>query len=172
MTATQTKTLISGLITLVLAAALWPRIPALAHYAAIARVHLHGPDVSLWSAQPLAIKFHIFAAALAFLIGLLILVRPKGRGLHKTFGWAWVIAMGATAISSFFIRGLNGNAFSLIHLLSGWVVVALPMALYAIRNKRVNLHRRLMTGLFVGGLVIAGGLTFIPGRLMYQLFFG
>jgi uncharacterized membrane protein len=29
-----------------------------------------------------------------------------------------------------------------------------------------------MTGLVVGGLVIAGLLTFIPGRLMFGVFFG
>lgn len=34
------------------------------------------------------------------------------------------------------------------------------------------MHRRMMTGLFIGGLVIAGALTFLPGRLMWQVFFG
>jgi uncharacterized membrane protein len=29
-----------------------------------------------------------------------------------------------------------------------------------------------MAGLFLGGLIIAGVLTFIPGRLMWRLFFG
>lgn len=30
----------------------------------------------------------------------------------------------------------------------------------------------MMTGLFMFGLLVAGAFTFIPGRLMYQLFFG
>ena len=29
-----------------------------------------------------------------------------------------------------------------------------------------------MIGLYFGGILIAGGLTFLPGRLMYRLFFG
>jgi len=29
-----------------------------------------------------------------------------------------------------------------------------------------------MTGMFVGGLIVAGLLTFLPGRLMWTLFFG
>jgi uncharacterized membrane protein len=29
-----------------------------------------------------------------------------------------------------------------------------------------------MGALFVGGLVIAGGFTFLPGRLMWAVFFG
>ena len=29
-----------------------------------------------------------------------------------------------------------------------------------------------MTGMFVGGLLVAGALTFIPGRIMFETFFG
>jgi uncharacterized membrane protein len=29
-----------------------------------------------------------------------------------------------------------------------------------------------MRGLYIGGLIIAGLLTFIPGRIMYRMFFG
>jgi uncharacterized membrane protein len=29
-----------------------------------------------------------------------------------------------------------------------------------------------MTGMFVGGLIVAGALTFIPGRFFYAFFFG
>ncbi len=29
-----------------------------------------------------------------------------------------------------------------------------------------------MTGLYVGGLIFAGTLAFLPGRLMWQVFFG
>jgi uncharacterized membrane protein len=29
-----------------------------------------------------------------------------------------------------------------------------------------------MFGLYIGGLLIAGALTFAPGRLMHRLFFG
>lgn len=159
-------------VTAILLGALWPQMPNIVRYAGQVGFHPHGPDMALFATIPPQVKFHIAAAVSAFVIGLVILLQPKGSPLHKTLGWAWVIAMGATAISSFFITGLNGNSLSIIHLISGWTVVALPLGIYAIRNKQVLMHKRAMTSLFVGGLVIAGLFTFIPGRVMYQLFFG
>lgn len=46
------------------------------------------------------------------------------------------------------------------------------MAIYAVRRGKVQAHRRAMTGMFVGGLLVAGALTFLPGRLMWAIFFG
>ena len=164
--------IIRSVVLLILAVSiipLWPRIVGAAqHYG----FHPHLADAALWASLPLQIKFHIAAAVGAFVIGLIILLRPKGTGFHKTLGWSWVVAMAATAISSFFITGLNGHNLSIIHLISGWTVVALPMALVAIRRGNVKAHRRTMTGLYVGGLLIAGLLTFLPGRVMYVMFFG
>ena len=48
----------------------------------------------------------------------------------------------------------------------------LPIALVAARRHAVALHKRAMMGLYFGILLIAGALTFIPGRLMWRLFFG
>jgi len=159
-------------VTAILLGALWPQMPNILSYVAHVGFHPHWPDMTLFASIPPQVKFHIAAATAAFGIGVVILLQPKGSPLHKTLGWAWVIAMGATAFSSFFITGLNGNSLSIIHLISGWTVVALPLGIYAIRNKQVLMHKRAMTSLFVGGLVIAGLFTFIPGRVMYQLFFG
>jgi uncharacterized membrane protein len=143
-------------------------------YAAAARADFapHGPDLALLMRQSPAVLVHMFSALAAFAIGVVILMRPKGRGLHKLLGWSWVIAMTVAAAGSFFITGLNGDGYSLIHLLSGWTVIMLPMAILAIRRRDVNAHRRRMTGLFTGGLVVAGLFTFLPGRLMWNLFLG
>jgi uncharacterized membrane protein len=35
----------------------------------------------------------------------------------------------------------------------------------------VQAHRRAMTSMFVGGLIVAGLLTFLHGRLMWAVFF-
>ena len=134
--------------------------------------HLRAPDFALLDRQPVVLKLHIGAALTALALGIAIMLRPKGVGLHRTLGWSWVFAMAVTAVSSLFLRGLNGDKLSLIHLLSGWVIVALPMGVWAIRSRKVQMHRRTMTGLFVGGLLVAGALTFIPGRLMWAVFFG
>jgi len=133
---------------------------------------LHGPDLALFAAQPMILQLHILAALGTVAVGGLIFSLRKGQAFHRTAGWTWVVLMATTAFSSLFIVGLNGDVWSLIHLLSGWVLVTLPLAVYAARKHRVSIHRRAMTGMFVGGSLVAGGFTFLPGRLMWALFFG
>lgn len=154
----------------IIAASMIPFLPQIAHR--LGDISLHAPNWSLWAHVPLIVHVHVYAALTALLVGTIILLRPKGRGLHKTLGWSWVAAMGTTAVSSLFITGLNGSFWSLVHLLSGWTIIGLPMAIFAIRNRKVETHRRTMTGMFVGGLIVAGAFTFIPGRLMFETFFG
>lgn len=132
----------------------------------------HAPDWALLARQTPVLQIHIAAAVVALAIGLILLAGIKGNRLHRTLGWVWVVAMATVAISSFFVRELNGGALSLVHLLSGWTVIILPMAVYAARRHEVVKHRGRMTGLFVGALVIAGMLTLFPGRLMWRVFLG
>lgn len=159
-----------AVLAVILGVSLGPFMPYIVRR--LSNVSLHAPDWALWADVPLVVHMHVYAALTALLIGTVILLRPKGRGFHKALGWTWVIAMGITAVSSLFITGNNGNHWSFIHLLSGWTIIGLPMAIYAIRNRKVETHRRAMTGMFVGGLIVAGALTFIPGRLMFETFFG
>ena len=139
-----------------------------------ARLHFrpHAPDFSRVAEAPLIIRVHLFAALAALAIGIALMMRVKGTALHKLLGWTWVLAMGTTAVSSLFIRELNHGSFSFIHLLSGWTIVGLPGAVYAIRRGKVATHRRAMTGMFVGGLLVAGLFAFIPGRLLWTVFLG
>ena len=46
------------------------------------------------------------------------------------------------------------------------------IAALAARRGNIAAHRRIMQGIFVGGLVIAGGFTFMPGRIMHSVLFG
>lgn len=128
-------------------------------------------DFSRLLLAPVVLKIHISSALTAFFVGCWILARPKGRGMHKTLGWVWVAAMGLTAISSFWLTGLNGQTFSWIHGLSAWTVIGLPMGIYAVRRKQIKKHAKSMTGMFLGAMVIAGLFTFLPGRTMWHLFF-
>ena len=132
----------------------------------------HLPDLALIGRQGLAIQAHLLAALTAFLLSLFMLGGAKGTRVHKAVGWAWVVLMMTTALSSFLITSLNPGRLSWIHILSGWTAFATPLGVWAARTHRIGLHRRTMTGLVVGGLLIAGGLTFIPGRLMWRVFFG
>lgn len=153
----------------ILGAGMAPLAPQL--LAGFAGASPHMPDWSLWAGQKPQVFIHVGAALVALVVGIVLMVSPKGVGPHKLLGWTWVLAMATTAISSLFIFGLNRDFFSIIHLLSGWTLVALPMAIFAIRRRKVTLHRRTMTGLFVGGLIVAGALAFLPGRLMFETFF-
>lgn len=130
------------------------------------------PDWGLLVRAAPVIQLHVAGAVVAFVIGVVLLAGVKGARLHRTLGWTWVLAMGTTAVSSLFIHHINPGGFSLIHLLSGWTLIALPMAVFAARRHRVKAHRRGMTAMFVGGLLIAGVFAFVPGRLMWAVFFG
>jgi uncharacterized membrane protein len=134
-------------------------------------VQPHLPDLALLTAAPLQVKIHLAGALTSLGIGIVLLSGVKGTGLHRALGWIWVISMGTTAVSSFWIHNLNPNGLSFIHFLSGWTVIGLPAAVFAIRQRKVAVHARAMTGMFVGGLVLAGLLSFMPGRLMWNLFF-
>ncbi len=117
------------------------------------------------------IQVHVAGALSAFFIGLVLLCAPKGFRLHKTLGWSWIVAMSVTAISSFFITGLMGSSYSPIHALSAWTMIGLPFGVAAVRRKDVRKHRQTMTGMYVGAMVIAGLFSFLPGRLMWEIFF-
>jgi len=129
------------------------------------------PDLALITHQSAAVQIHLMAAVVAFLIGSVLLVAPKGILPHRIMGWIWVGLMLVTALSSFFVRELNAGQFSLIHALSGWTAIAAPMLIGLARRKQIKRHRLMAYGLYFGGLVIAGLFTFIPGRLMWQVFF-
>ncbi len=139
---------------------------------ALASTVAHAPDWALLARQPWVIQLHIAAALAALLRGTVQLVGIKGTDLHRLIGWSWVVAMFTVAVSSLFIRQINPGSFSLIHLLSGWTLIALPMALFAVRRGRIASHARGMTWTFIGGLIVAGAFTFLPGRLMWAVFFG
>jgi uncharacterized membrane protein len=109
----------------------------------------------------------------AFLLGVVQLAAPKGTLPHRTLGWVWISLMVAVAVSSFWIHQIRlWGPWSPIHLLSVYVLVALPLAVYYAHTHQVSRHRRAMQGLFMGALVIAGLFTFWPGRIMHAVVFG
>ena len=129
------------------------------------------PDWGLLAAQPLVIQLHLGAAVVALVIGAMLMLMRKGVTFHRRAGWLWVAAMSIVAGSSIFITGVNGDRWSFIHMITGWTLISLPLAVIAARRHDVKQHRRFMMGMFYGGLIIAGGLTFIPGRTMWNVFF-
>lgn len=139
---------------------------------ALATAHPHLPDFGLLGRQTSAVLIHLVFALFAFGLGAVQLWAPKGTISHRVMGWAWLLVMGTVAISSFFIREINRGHFSLIHILSVVVLLQIPFIIWAARTGRIRQHANMASGLFVGALIIAGLLAFLPGRLMWAVFFG
>ncbi len=119
------------------------------------------------------IIIHAFAALAALVLGVIQLAGPKGTAMHRIIGWSWVVLMAIIAISSFNIQVIKQfGPFSLIHLLSVLVLVMLPLAIFYARKRNIIGHRKTMTRLFLGGLVVAGIFTLMPGRVMNAVVFG
>jgi uncharacterized membrane protein len=120
-----------------------------------------------------AIPLHAFAAISAFVLGVVQFAAPKGTLPHRTIGWIWVLLMATVAVSSFWIHQLRLlGPWSPIHLLSIFVLVMLPLAVWRAHTHRVADHRLIMISIFSGALVIAGLFTLLPGRIMHTVVFG
>jgi uncharacterized membrane protein len=107
------------------------------------------------------------AALSALVLGTVQLARPKGTYSHKTLGWTWVTLMLTVAVSSLWIPSFLH--FPWIHLFTALTLVSLPFAIWKIRHGNVRGHAGAMKGLYIGGLVIAGIFTLVPGRLIGNL---
>lgn len=126
----------------------------------------------LLNAHP-AIQIHAFAAMAAFALGIVQLMARKGTLPHRTLGWLWVALMLVVSITAFFIHQIRlWGPWSPIHVLAIYTLIMLPVAVFAARRHAVERHRRTMTGIFVGALLIAGLFTFAPGRIMHAVVFG
>jgi uncharacterized membrane protein len=127
----------------------------------------------IWDASP-AIKIHLATVLPAFAIGTwLIFFSTKGARWHRALGAVYLTLMTVTAITTFFIRSINsGGGFSLVHLFIPLTLFGVFAALWNVRRGDIKGHRNAMLGLYVGGLLIAGGLALLPGRLLHQVFFG
>ncbi|MEZ5896672.1 MAG: hypothetical protein R3C51_09740 [Parvularculaceae bacterium] len=129
---------------------------------------------------PVIIQIHAFGAMAAVVLGVVQIIAPKGALPHKAIGVVWIAIMAVIAVSSIFIRPalVDGLAlhewFSPIHLFSLLTFYALGQGIYLLARGGATMkyHSRPFIGLFIGGLVVAGVLSFLPGRIMHQVAFG
>jgi uncharacterized membrane protein len=114
---------------------------------------------------------HLVAIVPAVVIAAVQFTSRKGTQSHKVLGWIWVLSMTVVAVSSFWIMELRkGAGFSVIHLLSLWVLICLVCAIWFIRRGNVRAHKRFMIGVTLG--VIGAGIgALMPGRFLAQLLF-
>jgi len=116
---------------------------------------------------------HAILAMFAVVSGGLQFALPKGTIAHRCLGYTWVSAMFVVAASSFFINEFRTvGPFGPIHILSGFVLWALWRGIGLARKHDIAAHRSAMIQLYVFSLLLAGGFTFWPGRIMHSVLFG
>jgi len=121
------------------------------------------------------IQLHIVAMLLAVVLTPGQFLLRQGTVLHKICGYVWMAAMLVAALSSFAITAKGSFSlwgYSPIHLLSVFVTINVPLAILAARKRRISAHRRIVRGLSIGAILLAGLFTLVPGRIMHQIVFG
>ena len=125
---------------------------------------------------PLAVQVHVATVVPAFAIGTYqIFFSRKGAPFHRALGFAYLGLMTVTAIAALFIHAINPNGFlglSPIHLFVPLTLFGVVGALRGAWTHNIAMHRRAMLGVYIGGILIAGTLAFLPGRIMHAVVFG
>jgi uncharacterized membrane protein len=122
--------------------------------------------------EPIAVQIHLATVLPAMAMGTWqIFFSTKGSRFHRTAGFVYLGLMSVTAVAAFFIRSIGHGALTPIHLLfvplTLWGVFS---ALWYVRHGNIGGHRRAMLGLYFGGILLAGTLAFLPGRIMHRVF--
>jgi len=123
-----------------------------------------------------AIILHVATVVPAAAIGTyLILISRKGARWHRALGYIYLTLMTVTAVTTLWIHALMPKGaffgFSPVHLLIPLTLFGVYGALRSARAHKVSRHRAAMLSVYFGGIMIAGGLTLLPGRIMHGIFF-
>jgi uncharacterized membrane protein len=119
-----------------------------------------------WGRVPAIVWAHLATIVIALALTPVILLQRRGTQRHRTLGKIWAGSMILTAGLSLFVRLSNHGHFSLIHLLSVFTLVQVPVIVWSARTHRVARHRSAVRAMVTGALLIAGFFTFPFGRLL------
>jgi len=118
---------------------------------------------------------HLVTIIPAFLIGTFLLIRRKGSVVHKLLGKIYMVLVFFSAFVTLFMPAEIGPTllghFGFIHILTFVALFSVVEAWLAIKRGDVKRHRNSMIALYVGGMLIAGSFTFMPGRMMHNWVF-
>ena len=124
----------------------------------------------------LLMYFHLLTIVPCVFIGAYLLIVKKGNKIHRVLGRVYMLLMLITSILTLFMQAHVGprlfNHFGFLHLFSVLTIYTVPTAYIAIKKGEVNKHKWKMILLYFGAIVIAGAFTFVPGRYLYEVFFG
>ncbi len=119
-----------------------------------------------WSAVPPLVWAHLVTIIGALALTVIQMWRAKGGRSHRAIGALWVSLMFGTALISIFIVEINDGGYSIIHVLSAWVMIQVPLIALAARKGQIRRHQNAARGMVVGALLIAGFFTFPFDRLL------
>ena len=125
-----------------------------------------------WPQVPAIIWAHLVTVLISLVLTPWMLLQPRGTPTHRLLGKIWVLAMVATAALSLLVKTINPGHFSIIHILSIFVLVMAPRVWLTARAHQVARHRATVRGLVTGALLIAGFFTLPPFRLLGGWLFG
>lgn len=125
-----------------------------------------------WGQVPVTVWVHLATIGVALVLTPVMLLRRRGDRQHRLLGWIWVSAMLLTAVDSLFIRLTNKGAFSIIHILSAWTIIQVPLIVLRARRHDAAGHRKAVRGMVTGALLVAGFFTFPFDRLLGHWLFG
>lgn len=118
---------------------------------------------------------HLSTIGPAFIIATYMMLIKKGTAQHKFLGRIYMVLMLFTATVTLLMSAQVGptlfDHFGFIHLLSVLVLYSVPSAYFAIKAGDVKKHKLNMIGLYIGGMLVAGGFTLVPGRFLGDLIF-
>ncbi|HLY07509.1 MAG TPA: DUF2306 domain-containing protein [Rhizomicrobium sp.] len=126
---------------------------------------------------PLAVRIHAATVIPAFCIGTWqIFLSRKGAPAHRAIGYLYLGLMTITAIAALFIHQIMPKSpffgLSPIHIFVPITLFGVASALYGAWTHNIRAHRGAMLGVYIGGILIAGSLAFMPGRIMHSAVFG
>ena len=119
-----------------------------------------------WASIPLLVWPHLLTIVVAVALTPVMLLRPRGTTAHRQLGWVWVSAMFLTAFLSLFLRTASNGSFSVIHILSVYTMIQVPIIVWSARKHNLKRHRYGVRAMVTGALLIAGFFTFPFNRLL------
>jgi uncharacterized membrane protein len=125
-----------------------------------------------WGQIPPVVWLHLATITIALVLTPVLLWQRRGTPRHRKLGYVWVSAMALTALDSLFIRLIGRGGFSVIHILSAWTLIQVPLIVLAARRHDWKRHRGAVRGMVIGALLIAGFFTFPFDRLLGRWLFG
>lgn len=144
----------------------------------------------LLNASPI-IQIHAFAGMGALALGAIQIALPKGKISHRKLGWVWLGLIMTMLLTAPVIHGVDLRSLlspsacyeptksfywnlrcASIHLITVYLLLAVPFAPMLARQGYIKHHRAMMIGLWVGALVIAGAFTMDTHRIMHAVVFG